>query len=337
MKALMRMKMSLMTKKSYKAKEDSMDIVFMGTPDFAVPTLQMLIDEGYNVKAVVTQPDRPKGRGNKLAAPPVKDLAVEYNIPVLQPEKIRADQEFIEHIKNLAPDLIIVVAFGQILPKSILDIPRLGCINIHGSLLPKYRGSSPIQRAILNDDETTGVTIMYMDVGMDTGDMISKAEMLVLPEDTAGSLHDRMMHVGAEVLRETLPGIIDQTVKGVKQNEEEATYAPMLDKQMGLIDWEQNSRVIDCLVRGLTPWPTAYTYYDSKLVKIWKVKAVEHEDSKTRPGQIIDIIAEEGILVSTLDGALLIEELQVQGKRRMKTSDYVRGHEVRIGDFLGIK
>lgn len=314
-----------------------MDIVFMGTPDFAVPTLQMLINEDYTIKAVVTQPDRPKGRGNKLAAPPVKELALKYNIPVLQPERIRADKEFIKHMEELAPDLIVVVAFGQILPKSVLDIPRLGCINIHGSLLPKYRGSSPIQRAVLNDDETTGVTLMYMDVGMDTGDMISQTSMLVLPEETAGSLHDRMMHVGAEALREALPGIIDQSVIAEKQNEEEASYAPLLDKQMGLIDWDQNSRVIDCLVRGLTPWPTAYTYYDSKLLKIWKVKAVAYKDCKSQPGEMIDLIPEEGIVVKTLDGAVLIEEIQVQGKKRMKTSDYVRGHEVNIGDFLGIK
>lgn len=314
-----------------------MDIVFMGTPDFAVPTLEMLINEGYNIKAVVTQPDRPKGRGNKLAAPPVKELALKHEIPVLQPEKIRADKAFITHMAKLAPDLIVVVAFGQILPKSILDIPRLGCINIHGSLLPKYRGSSPIQRAVMNDDEITGVTIMYMDVGMDTGDMISKTNMMVLPDETSGSLHDRMMHVGAEALREALPGIIDQSVVAEKQNEEEATYAPMLDKQMGLIDWEQDSRRIDCLVRGLTPWPTAYTYYDSKLLKIWKVRPIEYTGSKDKPGEIVDIIPEEGFVVKTKDGALLIEEIQAQGKKRMKTSDYIRGHEVKIGDFLGIK
>ncbi|HHX60186.1 MAG TPA: methionyl-tRNA formyltransferase [Epulopiscium sp.] len=314
-----------------------MNIVFMGTPDFAVPTLEMLMNENYTIQAVVTQPDRPKGRGNKLAAPPVKELALKFNIPVLQPERIRADKDFIKHMQQLAPDLIVVVAFGQILPKSILDIPRFGCINIHGSLLPRYRGSSPIQRAVLNDDETTGVTIMYMDVGMDTGDIITKTSMHILPEETAGSLHDRMMYVGAEALREALPGIMNQSFTPEKQNEEEATYAPMLDKQMGLIDWEQNSRVIDCLVRGLTPWPTAYTYYDSKLLKIWKVKPVEYSDAKNKPGEIIDIIPEEGIVVKTLDGAVLVEEIQVQGKKRMKTSDYVRGHEITIGDFLGIK
>lgn len=314
-----------------------MDIVFMGTPDFAVPTLEMLINENYHIKAVVTQPDRPKGRGNKLTAPPVKELAQKFNIPVLQPERIRSDKDFIRHMEALAPDLIIVVAFGQILPKSILDIPRLGCINIHGSLLPKYRGSSPIQRAVLNDDEITGVTIMYMDVGMDTGDMISKKGIPLLPEETAGSLHDRMMYIGAETLKEALPGIIDQSIIPEKQNEEEATYAPMLDKQMGLIDWEQKARVIDCLVRGLTPWPTAYTYYDSKLLKIWKVKPVTFSGPKKQPGEILDILPEEGIIVQTLDGGLLIEEIQAQGKKRMKTSDYVRGHDIKIGDFLGIQ
>lgn len=314
-----------------------MDIVFMGTPDFAVPTLEMLINEGYDIKAVVTQPDRPKGRGNKLAAPPVKELAQKFNIPVLQPERIRADKEFIQHMEDLAPDLIVVVAFGQILPESILAIPRLGCINIHGSLLPKYRGSSPIQRAILNDDEMTGVTLMYMDAGMDTGDMISKTTMRLLPDETAGTLHDRMMHVGAEALRVALPGIIDQSVVAQKQNEEEATYAPMLDKQMGLIDWEQTPRTIDCLVRGLAPWPTAYTYYNCKLLKIWKVRPVECTDAKGEIGEIVEIIPEEGFVVKTLDGGVLVEELQAQGKRRMKASEYIRGHEVKVGDFLGIK
>ena len=314
-----------------------MDIVFMGTPDFAVPTLQMLINENHNIKAVVTQPDRPKGRGNKLAAPPVKQLAQEYNIPVLQPERIRNDEDFLQQLKEIAPDLIVVVAFGQILPESILEIPSLGCVNIHGSLLPKYRGSAPIQQAILDGEQVTGVTIMYMDVGMDTGDMITKTEMPILPGETAGSLHDRMMHVGAEALRVALPGISDKWYVAEKQNEEEATYAPMLDKQMGLIDWNQSGRSIDCVVRGLNPWPTAYTYHEDKLLKIWEVEAVEYEEDSMVPGQVADIIPDAGILVKTQDGALLIKEIQAQGGKRMKMSDYMRGHAINKGDFLGIR
>lgn len=308
----------------------------MGTPDFAVPTLQMLIDEGYNIKAVVTQPDRPKGRGKKLAAPPVKQLAQKHDIPVLQPERIRQDAEFLQTMTELAPDLAVVVAFGQILPESILEIPTLGCINIHGSLLPKYRGSAPIQQAILDGEQMTGVTIMYMDAGMDTGDMITKTEMVILPEETAGSLHDRMMHVGAEALRAALPGIKEQSYTAEKQNEDEATYAPMLEKQMGLIDWNQSGAAIDCIVRGLNPWPTAYTYYEGKLLKIWEVEPVKYDDNK-EPGQIVDIITDGGILVKTKDGALLVKEIQAQGGKRMKMSDYMRGHQVDIGDFLGIR
>lgn len=314
-----------------------MDIVFMGTPDFAVPTLQMLINEQYNIKAVVTQPDRPKGRGNKLAAPPVKQLAQEYNIPVLQPEKIRHDEEFLQQLKEIAPDLIVVVAFGQILPESILEIPSLGCVNIHGSLLPKYRGSAPIQHSILNGEEITGVTIMYLDVGMDTGDMITKTEMVVLPGETAGSLHDRMMHVGADTLRIAMPGILDKSYTAEKQNEEEATYAPMLDKQMGLIEWNQSGRSIECIVRGLNPWPTAYTYHEDKLLKIWEVEAVKYDDQSRMPGQVVDMIADAGVLVKTQDGALLIKEIQAQGGKRMKMSDYMRGHEIKKDDFLGIR
>ncbi|NLI89588.1 MAG: methionyl-tRNA formyltransferase [Epulopiscium sp.] len=314
-----------------------MDIVFMGTPDFAVPTLQMLIDEEYNVKAVVTQPDRPKGRGNKLAQSPVKLLAQKHGIPVLQPERIRTDREFIDKLKEINPDLIVVIAFGQILPKEVLDIPSCGCVNVHGSLLPKYRGSSPIQMAILNDEEVTGVTLQYMDTGIDTGDIISKTQMLILPDETAGTLHDRMMHVGAEALREALPTLGGGRCACDPQCDISATYAPMLDKQMGLIDWNKCSREIDCLIRGLTPWPSAYTYYDSKMLKIWKVKEIEYEDETKEAGEIVDLIPDQGIVVKTLDGALLIEELQAQGKRRMKASDYLRGNDVKVGEFLGIR
>lgn len=314
-----------------------MDIVFMGTPDFAVPTLEMLIGEEYNIKAVVTQPDRPKGRGKKLASPPVKQLAEKYHIPVLQPEKIRNDQEFYQKLKEIAPDLIVVVAFGQILPESILEIPSLGCVNVHASLLPKYRGSAPIHQAILQGDEMTGVTIMYMDVGMDTGDIITKTNMVILPDETAGALHDRMMYVGAEALRVALPGIKEQSYVPEKQKEEDATYAPMLDKQMGLIDWNQSAAVIERVVRGLNPWPAAYTYYEGKLLKIWEVEIITAKDAAKTPGQITDVIDDKGITVKTLDDDLLIKEIQAQGGKRMKMKDYMRGHEIKKDDFLGIR
>lgn len=313
-----------------------MNIIFMGTPDFAVPTLQMLLDENYTVQAVVTQPDRPKGRGKKLASPPVKLLANQYNIPVLQPEKIRDNEEFEKKIRQLAPDLIVVVAFGQILPKSILDIPKHGCVNVHGSLLPKYRGSAPIQWAILNGEQVTGVTIMYMDVGMDTGDMISKATMEIHRDETAGSLHDRMMVVGAKALKEVFPDILSGNCNREQQDDAMATYAPMLDKQIGLIDWNQTSQKIECLIRGLNPWPTAYTYYGTTLFKIWKAEIVEYSDSNVKPGQIFDIISDKGVLVKTQDNALLITEIQAQGGRRMAMSDYLRGNEIEIDSFLGV-
>lgn len=314
-----------------------MNIVFMGTPDFAVPTLQMLIDEKYNIQAVVTQPDRPKGRGNKLAAPPVKVLAEKYNLPVMQPEKIKEDNDFIEIIKELSPDLIIVVAFGQILPKNILDIPKYGCVNIHGSLLPKYRGAAPIQWSIINGDQITGVTIMYMDVGMDTGDMISKTPIAIEPDETSGTLHDKMMYIGAKALKEVLPDILSGKCVAEKQDPNEASYASMLDKQMGLIDWNQSSKKIECLVRGLNPWPVAYTYYNSELLKIWGVKLLEDIEPNVEPGHIIEVAAEEGIIVATQDGALLITEIQAQGRKRMSMSDYLRGHEINENDFLGIR
>ncbi|ONI44586.1 methionyl-tRNA formyltransferase [Candidatus Epulonipiscium fishelsonii] len=246
--------------KSRIEKSGNMNIVFMGTPDFAVPTLQMLINEKYNIQLVITQPDRPKGRGNTLTMSPVKELALKYNLEIRQPERIKQDEELYEYLKKLSPDLIVVVAFGQILPETILNIPKFGCINIHGSLLPRYRGAAPIQWSIINNEQIAGVTIMYMDKGMDTGDIIYKKEIPILPNETTSSLYSKMMYIGADALKEALPLIKAGGKEREEQNHSAATYAPMITKALGEIDWSKTADTIDCLVRGVENWPGAYTY-----------------------------------------------------------------------------
>lgn len=310
-----------------------MNIVFMGTPDFAVPTLQMLIDEGHEISLVVTQPDKPKGRGNKETMPRVKELALKYDLPVSQPVRVRTDEEFYKHIKALNPDLIIVVAFGQILPESILEIPRLGCINIHGSLLPKYRGAGPIQWSVINGEEVTGVTIMYMDKGMDTGDMLYKKEIPLDPKETSQTLHDKMMHVGAQALKEAMPLIISGGEGREKQNSDEATNAPMLSKALGEIDWNQSAKKIDCLIRGLNPWPAAYTYYEAQCIKVWDADVI-NEDSEYEVGTIIKV-DKEGMTIQTGEGQLLIREIQAPNKKRMAVSEYTKGNKIIEGQILG--
>jgi methionyl-tRNA formyltransferase len=310
-----------------------MKIVYMGTPDFAVPTLQMLIDEGHNIAAVVTQPDRPKGRGNKMVAPPVKELAMEYDLPVLQPTRVKGDEDFYNHIKALNPDVIIVVAFGQILPKAILELPRLGCINVHGSLLPAYRGAAPIQWAIINREEKTGVTIMYMDEGIDTGDMIYKKEMPIFAHDTYLSLQERMKDVGAKALKEILPAIENGQINREKQDSKEATYAPMIDKNLGEIDWKKSAKEIEALIRGLTPWIVTYTYYQSVPVKIWRAEVVEENTSK-QPGTLLKM-DKEGFYVQTGDGQLYILEVQLPNKKRMDVSEFIKGNSLEEGYQLG--
>ncbi len=311
-----------------------MNIVFMGTPDFAVPTLEMLIKEQHHILAVVTQPDKPKGRGNKETMSPVKEMALKHELPVLQPVKIKGDELFCKHIESLNPDIIIVVAFGQILPPSILAIPKYGCINIHGSLLPKYRGAAPIQWSIINGDVLTGVTIMYMDPGMDTGDMLLKREIPITKEDTYLSLHDKMKHVGAEALKEAFPMITGGGVMRQKQNDAESTYAPMISKTLGEIDWSKSSYVIDALIRGLNPWPTGYTYYKGEMMKIWKASPIE-SSSKMLPGSIIRV-DKGGIVVQTGEESLLIQEIQMPNKKRMPVSEYIKGNPMCEGTMLGI-
>lgn len=311
-----------------------MKVVFMGTPDFAVPSLQKLIDEKYYIAAVVTQPDRPKGRGKKMMAPPVKELAAQYDIPVFQPERVR-NPEFIEILRSIAPDLIVVIAFGQILPKEILDIPNYGCINVHGSLLPKYRGAAPIQWAIINGEKVTGVTTMFMDEGMDTGDMILKKEIPIEPEYTAGDLHDIMAPIGAELLKETLDELIRGNIKREKQDENEATYAPILKKENGLIDWSEPSYKIVNLIRGLSPWPSAYTFYKDLMIKIWKAEVYHKTYEDNTIGEIVEIIKNKGLVVKTGDSSLLITEIQAPNGKRMTVEEYLRGHDIEKSTILG--
>ncbi|WP_069998176.1 methionyl-tRNA formyltransferase [Cellulosilyticum sp. I15G10I2] len=311
-----------------------MNIVFMGTPDFAVPTLEMLIDEKHHICAVVTQPDKPKGRGGKETMPPVKEIALKHNIPVLQPVRIKGDEVFYNDIQSLNPDLIIVVAFGQILPQNVLDIPKYGCINIHGSLLPKYRGAAPIQWSIINRDTVTGVTIMYMDQGMDTGDMLLKKEIPITQEDTYASLHDKMKIVGAQTLKEALPIITGGGLTRQKQDDTKSTYAPMISKVLGEIDWNKPSYVIDALVRGLNPWPTGYTYYKGETMKIWQVQPID-TTTEFKAGTIISA-DKKGICVQTGEGSLLIQEIQMPNKKRMPVSEYIKGNTIDEGIMLGI-
>lgn len=309
-----------------------MKIVFMGTPDFAVPCLQALIDNNHDVVAVVTQPDRAKGRGNKLTPPPVKVLAEQYNIPVYQPEKVKTP-EFVEKLKELAPEVMVVVAFGQILSQAILDIPPKGCINVHGSLLPKYRGAGPIQWSIINGDKTTGVTTMYMDKGLDTGDMILKEEFEILETETAQELHDKMSIIGAKVLIDTLKLIEAGTASRTPQDHSQHTYAPMLDKSTGKIDWSKSAREIYNLIRGTYPWPGAYSSYGGKGFKIFS-SDIYDENTINKEYGFIHEIGKDYIMVSCSKGFIKILELQFENEKRMGVEAYLRGHNIDIGTKL---
>lgn len=301
-----------------------MKIVFMGTPDFAVPTLERIIADGHDVLAVVTQPDKSKDRGMKLQYSPVKECAIRHNIDVLQPVKIKNDDAFFEKYKELNPDVTVVVAFGQILPKNVLEQPKYGCVNVHGSLLPKYRGAAPIQWSVINGDKVTGITTMYMDVGLDTGDMLIKKEVNIGKEETAGELYERLSLVGAEALSETLSLIENGKIKREKQPED-FTYAPMLTKETGRIDWNKKSSEIDALVRGVTPWPGAFTEFNGKKFKIHKVKIVE---GVGEAGNIIKSDSKEGLIVATGDGAIELIEIQPENKKRMLAKDFLRGNKI---------
>ncbi len=305
-------------------------IIFMGTPDFACPILAKLIERGDNILAVVTQPDRPKGRGQKLLPPPVKVIAEEQGIPVLQPPKVRAP-EFIEQIRGLNPDLMVVVAFGQILPQGLLNIPKHGCINIHASLLPRYRGAAPINWCLVNGESETGITTMQMDAGLDTGDMLIKRVIAIGPEEDAQSLHDRLSILGAETLDETLERLVNGTLKPEKQDDTLSCYAPILKKEDGLIDWNKNPVQIKNLVRGLTPWPGAYTTISDKTLKLYKVSVA---DGSATPGEIISV-GKSGITVACGSGSIRIEELQLEGRKRLTAADFLAGYHLDPGSRLG--
>ncbi|MBN1831045.1 MAG: methionyl-tRNA formyltransferase [Deltaproteobacteria bacterium] len=305
----------------------------MGTPEFALPALKALIAHDYEILAVVTQPDRPKGRGRKLAVSPVKELALTHHIDVLQPEKASNDP-FCAHIQNMGPDLIIVVAFGQILSKEFLRIPKWGAVNIHASLLPKYRGAAPIQRAILNNESRTGLTIMHMDEGMDTGPIIYQTELLILKDETAGQLHDRLALLAGEVIIKSLADMADKPVKEIPQDDSAATYASKIQKKDTRVDWTPPASEISCRIRALDPSPGAYTLLDGKEVKLFASTVIEENGTNDVPGRVLEC-KEDEIHVQSGRGIVGIRAIQVPGKKRLMVSDFLRGFPLSEGTVLG--
>lgn len=312
-------------------------VLFMGTPDFARDSLEAIYNAGHNILAVVTNPDKPKGRGMKMIAPPVKEFAIEHNLKVYQPEKVKGNEEFLKEIKDMNPDLICVVAYGKILPKEILDIPPYGCINVHGSLLPKYRGAAPIQWAVLNGDTITGVTTMYMDIGMDTGDMILKEEVAIGDNETTGELWERLSKIGGKLLVKTIKQIQEKTAPRIPQGDY-YTMAPMLSKEMSKIDWStKTSNEIKNLVRGLNPIMGAYTMYQTKKIKLWKVDISDNDIEgidKALPGQILIANDKEGLYIKTIDGVIKVLEIQGENAKRMNVCDFLRGNHMEVGEIL---
>lgn len=308
-----------------------MRIIFMGTPDFAVPTLEALVTGGHEVIAAVTQPDKPKGRGKAVLMTPVKEKALEYGIPVYQPVKAR-EPEFIEVLKSLEPEVIVVVAFGQILPKEILEIPRYGCVNVHASLLPKYRGAAPIQWAVIDGEEESGVTTMQMDEGLDTGDILEMEKIRLEEKETGGSLFDKLSRLGGKLILSTLSGLENGTVVPKKQGETTTPYAKMLKKTMGEIDWNMEAAAIERLIRGLNPWPSAYTSCNGKTLKIWAADVLPGGQGE-EPGRVR--AGKDSLLVETGSGLLSITELQLEGKKRMDTASFLRGFSIPDGTVLG--
>ena len=306
-----------------------MRIVFMGTPDFAVPSLQALIDAGHDVCAVYTQPDKPQGRKQILTAPPVKTLALEHDIPVFQPNTLKNEDEQ-ARLRELAPEVIIVVAYGKLLPKAVLDIPPHGCINVHGSLLPRWRGAAPIQWAVIAGDEMAGVTTMQMAEGLDTGDMLLSYETKVGEKETAGELFDRLAQSGAELLIQTLVKLDEITPR--PQDDAQSCYAHMLDKQMAVIDWSKSAHEIDCLIRGLNPWPIALTTLSGERLKVF---AAEKAAGNGEPGTVLEADPKKRLTVACGEGALRLTEIQLVGGKRMKATDFLRGHAIEVGTKLG--
>lgn len=326
-----------------------MNIVFMGTPDFAKESLEALVNAKHNILAVVTNTDKPQGRGMKLVPPPVKQYALEQGLTIMQPLKIRKNEEFINEIKRLNPDVICVVAYGKILPKELLDIPKHGCINVHGSILPKYRGAAPIQWAVINGDKTTGITTMYMDEGMDTGDMILKEEVEIGPNETTGELWSRLSKVGARLLIETLRQIEQGNAPRTKQNGE-ATMAPMLTKDMANIDWENMTALeIKNLVRGLNPIMGAYSYLNGKKIKFWKVDVISKDDfmemfeefaeyayklADVQPGTVLYVNEKKGFFLQANDGIISVIEIQGENSKKMSISNFLRGNRIEVAEIF---
>ena len=308
-----------------------MRVIFMGTPDFAVPSLEALLTK-HEVVLVVTQPDKPKGRGKKMVPTPVKACALEHGIPVLQPEKVK-EPEFVEQLRSYEPDLIAVTAFGQILSEPILEMPKYGCINVHGSLLPKYRGAAPMQWSIIDGEKVTGITTMYMAKGLDSGDMLLKAEVEITDEDTFATIHDKMAVTGANLLLDTLDQLEAGTLERIPQDHDAATYAPMITKETGHIDWSKNRQDIINLIRGLNPVPAAYTIYEEEVLKIFGASLSDVQANSAANGEIVAVV-KKGFVVKCGDGCLVITEVQARGGKRMMTDAYLRGHAMKEGILL---
>lgn len=325
-----------------------MKIIFMGTPDFAVGALEALLEAGHEVAAVVTKQDKEKGRDRKVQSSPVKECAMSHGLTVLQPARVKAP-EAVEELRRFGADIFVVAAYGQILSKEILEMPKYGCINIHASLLPRYRGAAPIQYAILNGDETTGVTIQQMAEGIDTGDILAARAIPVERDDTGGSLFEKLSVLGARLLIETLPKIESGEIIPVKQREEDATHVGMLRKEMGKIDWGKDARTLERLVRGMNPWPSAYCGFLGKSLKVWRAEALEEEakqekaraglpgfsgkTEKPQCGEVL-LVEKDGIRVRTGRGALVLKEVQLEGKKRMPVRDFLLGYPVKAGDVF---
>ena len=310
-----------------------MKVIFMGTPDFSVGTLEALIEAGHEVVLAVTQPDKPKGRGKEMQFTPVKECAMKHGIPVYQPRRVR-EPGCIEELKKYNADVCVVVAFGQILPKEILEMTPYGCINVHASLLPKYRGAAPIQWAVIDGEEVSGVTTMQMDEGLDTGDMLEKVVIPLAKDETGESLHDKLAEAGAALCVQTLEKALKGELQPEKQPEKSPTaYAKMLDKNLGNIDWNKSAVSIERLIRGLNSWPSAYTMWNGKMMKIWEAEIVE-ENTQAAPGTIVKV-TKEAFYVKTGEGVLKIKSLQIPGKKRMEADAFLRGYQVKEGDVLG--
>ena len=308
-----------------------MDIVYMGTPDFAVPALEKLIEAGHKITAVVTQPDRQRGRGKEVLYSPVKECALKYDIPVFQPVKIKSP-EAVEQLRSYQADIFVAAAFGQILSKEILDMPRYGCVNIHASLLPKYRGAAPIQWAVINGEDKTGVTIMQMDEGLDTGDIIAQREVLIAQDETGESLFEKLSVLGADLLVETLDAIREDNVVRKKQDPALSSYARMLKKEDGRIDWSRTSKQIEQQIRGMNSWPSAYTIWNGKILKIWKAQWNQSVHAYA-PGTLITV-EKESVMVACGEGMIKILELQLEGKKRMPVKDFLLGYHMEEGSRL---